>query len=63
VKKQAMEQGADYIMLGRVAEVKQESNDRRTIVQYYQINLELIDIESNEKVWIGSEEIKKVARR
>jgi len=63
VKKQAMEQGADYIMLGRVAEVKQESNDRRTIVQYYQINLELIDIESNEKVWIGSKEIKKVARR
>ncbi|MBX3389598.1 MAG: penicillin-binding protein activator LpoB [Phycisphaeraceae bacterium] len=63
VKKQAMELGADYIMLGRVGEVKQESNDRRTIVQYYQINLELIDIQSNEKVWIGSKDIKKVARR
>lgn len=63
VKKQAMELGADYILLGRVGEVKQESNDRRTIVQYYQINLELIDIQSNEKVWIGSKDIKKVARR
>lgn len=63
VKKQAMELGADFILLGRVAEVKQESNDRRTIVQYYQINLELIDIQSNEKVWIGTKEIKKVARR
>ena len=63
VKKQAMELGADYILLGRVGEVKQESNDHRTVVQYYQINLELIDIQSNEKVWIGSKEIKKVARR
>ncbi|MGH7243047.1 MAG: penicillin-binding protein activator LpoB [Phycisphaerales bacterium] len=63
VKKQAMELGADYIMLGRIGEVKQESNDRRTIVQYYQINLEMIDIQSNEKVWIGSADVKKVARR
>lgn len=63
VKKQAMELGADYILLGRVAEIKQESNDRRTVVQYYQINLELIDIQSNEKVWIGTKELKKVARR
>lgn len=63
VKKQAMEQGADFIMLGRVGEVRQESNDRRAIVQYYQVNLELIDIESNEKVWIGTQEVKKVARR
>ncbi|MBS0186898.1 MAG: penicillin-binding protein activator LpoB [Planctomycetes bacterium] len=63
VKKQAMELGADYIMLGRIGEVKQESNDRRTVVQYYQINLEMIDIQSNEKVWIGSADVKKVARR
>lgn len=63
VKKQAMELGADFILLGRVGEVKQESNDRRTIVQYYQINLELIDIQSNEKVWIGSKDIKKIAKR
>lgn len=63
VKKQAMELGADYIMLGRIGEVKQESNDRRTVVQYYQVNLEMIDIQSNEKVWIGSSDVKKVARR
>lgn len=63
VKKQAMELGADFIMLGRIGEVKQESNDRKTVVQYYQINLEMIDIQSNEKVWIGSADVKKVARR
>lgn len=63
VKKQAMELGADYIMLGRIGEVKQESNDRKTLVQYYQINLEMIDIQSNEKVWIGSADVKKVAKR
>lgn len=63
VKKQAMELGADFIMLGRIGEVKQESNDRKTVVQYYQINLEMIDIQSNEKVWIGSADVKKVATR
>lgn len=63
VKKQAMELGADFIMLGRIGEVKQESNDRKTVVQYYQINLEMIDIQSNEKVWIGSADVKKVAKR
>jgi len=28
-------------------------------VVFYQTNLELINVETNEKVWIGSEKIKK----
>jgi hypothetical protein len=36
--------------------VDQEGGDK---VVYYQINLQLIDLESNVKVWIGEKEIKK----
>ena len=28
-------------------------------VKYYQVELELINIETNEKVWIGQKKIKK----
>ena len=33
---------------------------KSTTLKYYQIELELIDIENNEKVWIGQKKIKKV---
>jgi len=32
-------------------------------VKFYQIDMELINIETNEKVWIGSKEIKKFVGR
>ena len=37
--------------------------DQRKVVNFYQVTLELIDIETNEKVWIESREIKKTASR
>lgn len=63
IKKVANELGADFMVVGRVGDVKEKSGDGRAIVNYYQVNLEIIDIESNEKVWIQTEEVKKVARR
>lgn len=63
VKKVANELGADFMVLGRVGDVKQTSGSGGTIVSYYQVNLEIVDIESNEKVWIQTEEVKKIARR
>lgn len=63
IKKVAHELGADFMMIGRIADIKERSADGKQLVSYYQINLELIDIESNEKVWIQTEEIKKQARR
>lgn len=63
VKQTANELGADLAMIGRVGDVKQFSSDERRVVSYYQVNLELVDIESNEKVWVGTEEVKKTARR
>lgn len=59
VKKMAYELGADLMMIGRVGENVQESRGRAVRAQYYQVNLELIDIESNEKVWIGEKRIAK----
>ncbi len=63
IKNAAMEKGADYMMLGRIKDVKERSVDQRQVVNFYQVTLELIDIETNEKVWIESREIKKTAKR
>ncbi|MBC7835459.1 MAG: penicillin-binding protein activator LpoB [Phycisphaerales bacterium] len=62
-KQMKYELGADYIVVGRVGDIKERSLDGNTIVNYYQVNMEVIDLESNEKVWIGTHEIKKLARR
>jgi uncharacterized protein (TIGR02722 family) len=63
IKKVANELGADFMVLGRVGDLKQTSGNGGVIVNYYQVNLEIVDIESNEKVWIQTEEVKKIARR
>lgn len=63
IKNAAMEKGADYMMLGRIKDVKERSVDQRQVVNFYQVTLELIDIETNEKVWIENQEIKKTAKR
>lgn len=56
------ELGADLMLLGDINDVQQRSLDGRTVSQYYQVNLDLTNLESNEKVWIGSVEVKKVSR-
>lgn len=61
-KQMKNELGADYIVLGRVADDKPRTLDGRGGVAYYQVNLEVIDLESNEKVFIGTQEIKKTWR-
>ncbi len=61
-KQMKNELGADYIVLGRVADDRPRSLDGRGGVAYYKVNLEVIDLESNEKVYIGSQEVKKVWR-
>jgi len=58
IKRLGQEIGADYILVGSIHSIKDEVKARYVIM--YQINLELIDIESNEKVWIGQKLIKKV---
>lgn len=61
-KQMRNETGADFMLLGRIGDDNQRSLSGQQRVKYYQVNLELINIETNEKVWIGTSEIKKLVR-
>lgn len=60
-KRLAQETAADFMLKGSIVTIIDELDG--TKVKFYQINLELINIESNEKVWIGDKKIKKVIDR
>lgn len=60
IKKWGMEKGADFILQGTVNSIT-DANQKLKVV-YYQVDLELTDLESNEKVWIGTKKIKKVIK-
>ncbi len=51
------ELGADFMMFGIITAVT-DSYKKEKVVNY-KVNLELSNIETNEKVWIGDKEIKK----
>lgn len=55
------EKAADFMLQGTINSIL-DSAGRKT-VRFYQIELELIDMESNEKVWIGQKKIKKLVRK
>lgn len=52
------ETGADYMLQGSITSTVDAVEGERSV--FYQVNMELIDIETNEKVWIGEKEIKKI---
>jgi penicillin-binding protein activator len=52
------EVGADYVMTGTVNSIEDQEGGTRAV--FYQVNLELIDVETALKVWMGSTEIKKI---
>ena len=56
-KKWGKELGADYMMFGTLNSIVDQEGKRKVI--FYQINLELADLETNEIVWIGDKKIKK----
>ncbi|ANQ50051.2 penicillin-binding protein activator LpoB [Flammeovirga sp. MY04] len=56
-KKIAQELGADFIMFGTINSTVDQLKKEKLV--NYKINLELADLESTEKVWIGDKEIKK----
>jgi len=51
------ELGADFILVGAVKTIADAVEGVQTV--FYQTDLELINIETNEKVWIGTKKIKK----
>ncbi len=60
MKKFGLEQGADFILQGSINSIV-DSHKRKKVV-YYQINLELTNIETNEIVWIGDKKIAKYVK-
>ena len=56
-KKWGKELGADYMLFGNINSIVDTEGKRKVI--YYQINLELADLETNELVWLGEKKIKK----
>jgi PBP1b-binding outer membrane lipoprotein LpoB len=57
VKKLRQETGADFILLGAIKSITDQL-EGETVV-FYQTDLELINVETNVKSWIGTKKIKK----
>lgn len=55
------ELGADFVLTGVLNSITDRSEGEEVI--FYQGNMELISVETNEKVWIGDKKIKKLISR
>lgn len=59
-KKWGREKGADFMINGVITSNVDQYKNQKTVA--YQIDLELTDLETNEKVWIGDHKIKKAVK-
>ena len=59
-KAEGQEYGADFMMQGQINTII--DIDGSTQVRFYQVNLELISIKDNRKVWVGEKKIKKLVK-
>lgn len=55
------ELGADFVLTGELNSILDEEGGKKVV--FYQINLELISVESNAKAWIGDKKIKKLVEK
>lgn len=53
----AQELGADYMLFGVINSTVDQLKKEKVV--FYKINLEMVNLESTEKVWLGDKEIKK----
>lgn len=56
-KKLNEEIGADAMLQGNINTIIDAAGDEQ--VKFYQVDLELLDIENNRKLWVGQKKIKK----
>ena len=57
IKRMREETGADFLLTGAVKTIVDQLKGTRVV--FYQTDLQLINIETNEKAWIGTKKIKK----
>lgn len=60
-KRLAAESGADFMLQGVLQSFIDSSGG--VTAKFYQANLELINVENNEKVWMGDKKIKKIQQK
>jgi uncharacterized protein (TIGR02722 family) len=56
-KSMGKELGADFMLQGQIHSILDAAANQQ--VRFYQVELELVDLESNKKVWIGQKKLKK----
>jgi hypothetical protein len=61
VTRMGRERGADFMLGGTVQSI--EDREQGTKIVFYQVDMTLLDIESNRKIWIGTKKIKKEIRQ
>lgn len=61
-KSQGMETGADFT-LQTLVNSQNETDGGGKSVRAYLVNMELVNVETNEKVWIGEKQIRKVVNQ
>lgn len=55
------ETGSDYMLKGVISKITDSRDSKATF--YYQVDMELIDLQKNLKVWFGNKQIKKYIKR
>ncbi|HZF20143.1 MAG TPA: penicillin-binding protein activator LpoB [Burkholderiales bacterium] len=55
------ELGADFVLTGTINTIVDPSGD--TQVRFYQVNMTLISLADNRKVWVGQKDIRKLVTR
>ncbi|SRR5579884_701260 len=61
VKGPGKEIGADYMMIGTINTILDEAEGTKAV--FYQVDLEMVDMANNKKVWLGQKKIKKIIER
>lgn len=60
-KAMGQERGADYMLTGAINTIIDQEG--RSAVRYYQVDLNLISLADNRKVWVGQKKIKKLVEK
>lgn len=55
------ETGASYMLQGDIQSIEDRERGRRVV--YYQVDMTLVDLETNAKTWVGQHRIKKFIER